>query len=360
MVREMFEVRQSFALPDEEFEFQVTYDSLVKNKFVELKSKASALGYTPELSGSPEECVLVFRKRVPRTRSLPRMPVIFLFFTLAALVVSSIMEFEVGRQLVSPFANYVGFFAFGLSVAAVFAAHEVGQRIVARRRDAGHANSYMIPGLPIVPPFLPSIGFASSQHDPAVNRDSFFDAVMAGPMAMLLLSVLLYVIGDLTAVQSAVPFAQTNLTNTTVTIAPNAIQMGLDSLLAPFTRTVPAGYVLVSPVADAASIGFMLVFICLLPMAAYDGGLLASASWGPRTARAAGYLSVLALLAIDTPNYWAVAIVALLLVGRPFQLKLLDDVSALSPSRRWLMLALLVVALLCLPVPHNLASFPLG
>ncbi|MDG6951410.1 MAG: hypothetical protein JRN12_06180 [Nitrososphaerota archaeon] len=360
MVSDLFVVKQSFSLPDGEYEFQVEYDEGTKSKFARLKEKAAGLGYKPGLTGGREECVLTLKKAEQAPGKAPRLPVFFLLFTLAALVVSSIEEFEVNRQLLPSFASYLGFFAFWVCVAAVLAAHELGQRLMAKSRDAGHASSYVIPGIPIIPPYLPSLGFATSQREPALNRDSLFDAVVAGPLAMLFLSILLYAIGDVTASQSTVPFASTQLANTTVTVPPNAIQMGLGFLLSPLTRAVPAGYVLVSPMADAAAIGFILVFLSLLPVAFYDGGVLASAAWGQRSARIAGYLSVLALLAIDTPNYWAVAIIALILVGRPFQPKLLDEVSGLSNARRLLVVALIVVAILCIPVPQNIATFPLG
>jgi hypothetical protein len=108
-------------------------------------------------------------------------------------------------------------------------------------------------------------------------------------------------------------------------------------------------------------VGFILAFIGLLPMTIYDGGLLSCIAWGERAARVTTYLSVLLLLLIDMnyATYWAVAIVALLLAGRPVRLKLLDEVSALSSSRRWVFIGSLVLAFLCLPVPHSLATFPL-
>ena len=359
-MRSMFAVKQSFSLPDGEFEFQVEHEDGMKAKFAELKGRVAGLGYRPELSGTREECVLTLKKAEQASGRIPRLPVFFLFFTLAALVVSSIQELEVNQQLLPRFASYAGFFAFGVCLAAVLGAHELGQRLMARRRDAGRANGYLIPGLPIIPPYLPSLGFVRSQREPALNRDSLFDAVVAGPLAMLLLSVLLYAVGDVTASQSTVPFASTHLANTTVTIPPNAIQLGLNYLLSPLVRTVPAGFGLVSPIADAAIVGFILVFFSLLPVALYDGGVLALSAWGQKGARAAGYLSVLALLAIDTPNYWAVAIIALILAGRPFQIRLLDEVSGLSKGRRWLLVALIVVAVLCIPLPQNIATLPLG
>ena len=94
-------------------------------------------------------------------------------------------------------------------------------------------------------------------------------------------------------------------------------------------------------------------------MAFFDGGFLSAAAWTPVLARAGSYLSVLVLMVLDTPNYWGVAVLALLLAGRPFRLKLLDEVSELSPRRKWVYAGAIVLAFLSLPLPHNIGTLPL-
>ena len=357
IVRSIFEVKESFALPDGELEFQVTYGEGAKEKFVELRDRLAPLGFRPELTGSREECVLLLRKAETAPGRLSRLPVFFALFTIAALVVYALVQQEVYEELVPSWPYYLTFLAFGASVALLLGSHELGQRLMSRVRRAGHASIYVIPALPFIPPFLPSLGFVTAQRDPALNRDNLFDTVVAGPLAMFAVAALVFALGDLTAVQSTVTLASTNLT--TVTIYPNAIQLAISTLLNPFTQPIAAGYVAVSPLADGSFIGFVLVFLSLLPMASYDGGVLAAVAWGPRRARAASYLSILALLVIDTWTYWAIAVIALLLVGRPYQLKLQDEVSPLSVSRRWLLAGAIVLAFLCLPIPGNIATFPL-
>jgi hypothetical protein len=359
VVGRLFKVKQSFVLPEGELEFQVNYDAQAKEKFVALKAQVSSLGFRPELTGTPEECVLTLRKAVVTSSKLPRLPVFVALFTIAALVVSAILQLGVYQELVPSWPTYLTFLGFAATVAVLLGAHELGQRLMARARDAGHASSYMIPFVPVIPPFLPSLGFATSQREPALNRDSLFDTVIAGPLAMLLLAVLLFAVGNVTAVQSSVAFASTNLNSTTVTINPNMIQLSIAAILSPFTHPIAAGYVSVSPIADGSVIGFILVFLALLPMASYDGGLLATIAWGQRAARVASYLSILALIVLDTWTYWAIAVIALLLVGRPNQLRLQDEVSPLSRSRQWILVGAVVLAFLCLPIPKNIATLPL-
>ena len=361
LVRSKFTVKEFFVLPEGELEFQVAYGADTGAKFVQLDDEVGALGYRPELSGTKEECVLLVKKAAPPQGGRSRISVLMALLTVASLQVFSFLQASVDVQLVPGFPTYLLFLGFDVTVGVLLAVHELGQRLAARKGHAGHSTSYMIPGVPILTPFLPSLGFINTQREPAVNRDRLFDVAIAGPLAIFVLAVLFYIIGVLTSMESTVTFQSTQLVNSTVSINPNAVQTGLDFVLGPLVHSAPSGYVLVSPIADGASFGFILVFICLLPMALFDGGLLASAAWGDRAARAATYLSVLLLLVLDMnyATYWAVAIVALLLAGRPLRLRLQDEVSGLSTSRQWVLLGALALAFLCLPVPHSIATFPL-
>lgn len=361
LVRSTFSVKEYFALPEGELEFQIGYAPDTKQKFVQLARELGPKGYRPELSGTKDECVLLLKKASPSAEGRSAVAALVALLTVGSLGVFSWLQTSVDEQLIPGFPSYLLFLGFGATVGALLGVHELGQRLAARRGQAGHSRSYVIPGVPLLTPFLPSLGFVNTQREPAVNKDKLFDVVIAGPLAIFVLAVILYIVGVLSSVTSTVAFQNTQLVNTTVSINSNAVQTGLDYLLGPLVAGAPAGYVQVSPIADGASFGFIMVFICLLPMAIFDGGLLASASLGDRTARAATYVSVLLLLVLDMEyaTYWAVAIVALLLAGRPVRLRLLDEVSGLSTRRQWVFLGALALAFLCLPVPHSIATFPL-
>ena len=361
LVRSKFTVKEFFVLPEGELEFQVAYGADTKEKFVHLEREVGAMGYRPELTGTQDECVLLVRKVTTQPGGRSRTPVLMALLTFASLQVFSFLQASVDVQLVPGFPTYLLFLGFDATVGVLLVVHELGQRLAARKGQAGHSNSYVIPGVPILTPFLPSLGFVNTQREPAVNKDRLFDVAIAGPLAIFVFAVILYVIGVLSSTPSTVAFQNTQLVNSTVSINPNAVQTGLNYLLGPLVPSAPAGSVLVSPIADGASFGFILVFIGLLPMALFDGGLMASAAWGDRAARGTTYLSVLLLLVLDMnyATYWAVAIVALLLAGRPVRLRLQDEVSGLSRSRQYVFIGSLVLAFLCLPVPHSIATFPL-
>ena len=362
LVRSKFGVREFFSLPDGELEFQVAYDDGTRARFEELESEVRRLGYRPELTGTRDECVLQLRKEVSGPQRSSRVPVLFALFTLVSLVVFALIE-RIGYEQEAPsLPGYFVFFTFIVGVAAILGVHELAQRTLGSRRRGGHAGSFAIPGVPLLPPFIPSLGFVTSQRAPALNKDALFDTVAAGPLAMLALAVIMSVVGDVSSVSSPVLFQWVHSSNSTYVTNPSAIEAALSGALGPLLPRAAAGSLLASPVADAASVGFILVFICLLPMSIFDGGYLIMLAWGGRASRAATYLSVLFLLMLDVDFviYWAVAIVALLLAGRPAKLKLLDEVSPLSRSRQWVFIATLVLAFLALPVPHSIATFPLS
>ena len=361
LVRSRFAVKELFSLPDGELEFQVDYEEGTKTKFAGLEADVRSRGYRPELTGTKDECILQLRKEEHAPQKSSRVPVLFALFTLASLVVFALIE-RIGYEQEAPsLSGYFVFFTFALGVAVLLGVHELAQRMVSQRRRGGQAGSFAVPGVPLLPPFLPSLGFVASQKTAALNRDALFDTVVAGPLAMLVVAIVMSAVGNLTSVPSPVLYQWVHSSNSTYVTNPSAIEASLAAALGPFLPKVGAGALLASPVADAASVGFILIFICLLPMAIFDGGYLITIAWGGRAARAGTYLSVLFLLMVDVDFaiYWAIAIVALLLAGRPAKVRLLDEVSPLSAARRWIYVATLVVAFLALPVPHSIATFPL-
>ena len=359
LVRSKFKVKEFFALPEGELEFQVEYDGGTKRSFELLLSGLEPKGYRPELSGSKDECVLTLRKTESGQGTTSSLTRVIALFAVASVVVFAIAE-VLNNQLLAPsVSGYFVFFSFSVGTAILMAAHEAGQRLAARKRKSGHAYSYLIPWLPFLPP-APSLGFTTSQRTPALNRDHLFDSIIAGPLLMLAFALVIYALGDLTSAQSPLLYQWAHNANASRLTNPSAMEMSVDALLGPVLPKAVAGALPISPLADAATVGLILVFIGLLPMATFDGGYLSLAAWGERAARALTYVCAFGLLLLDTPTYWALAVFVLLLAGRRYSLKLLDSVSELSTSRQWIFIGTLVLAFLCLPLPHNLGTLSLG
>jgi len=362
LVRARFSVKDSFQLPDREVEYRIDYRGDTKANFVGLQKELRGHGLTPWLQGTKQGCVLLLKKAAPVPKR-SRFPVAVAFLTLASIVIFALLQRVVYEQLAPRLPGLQVIVSYAGAVLVILAVHELGHRYIARRTGSAPPTPYIMPGIPDVTYFLPSLGAVSSQRSPAINKDKLFDVMLFGPLFALLAAISFYALGDLSSVQSTVSVSFGQIANSSISlrqINPNLLQTAVDSVLTPYLPKAAQGYSMLSPLGDGATVGFLLTFISFLPMASFDGGYLSSLAWGQRVARVATYLSVLTLIALDTPNYWALAVVVLVIAGRPVQLQLLDQVSDLSQLRKLLYLGALLLAFLSLPIPQNIATLPLG
>lgn len=358
-VRGKFQVKDSFMLPDDEVEYKVIYEDNSKKSFRELWSELNSKGYTPWLFGSRDDPTLIVRKKQQVKASRSRIPALLLFLTLASIVAFSLLQVLVYGMMAPQVPGYLVIISYTTCVVAILAAHEFGHRYAAEKNSISPSTSFLIPGVPAFTAFLPSLGIISSQREPVVNRDSLFDLSLAGPVAALIVVVAVYIAGELSWVQSSVTLQSAQSINSFIQIGqinPSAIQLALDTVLSPFVRTIPAGYVTMSPLLDAGTVGFFLVFLNLLPIAQFGGGRLLSAAFGDRLLRLTSIASALALVLIDTPNYLFIALFIILIAGRETNVQVLDELSGPSGSRKALFFIALIVALLSLPIPRNIAG----
>jgi hypothetical protein len=361
-VRSKFTVKDSFQLEDGEMEFSVAYGPDSKEKFVELFRELAESGFIPRLVGTEEEALLFVRKTQTVERRRSRVPVIFALLALGSVVAFGLFLAMIYHQYAPSFPEVTVIFVYGAAVIAIVAAHELGHMYVSHRKGEAAPAPYVLPGIPGVTAALPALGIISRQRAPAVNRDRFFDIILAGPLLGLLATLVLYLLGASLTVQSAVPLQSCQQVNGTATLCPSVVQMGLNAAIGPLLPSITPGYSALSPLADGATVGLILTFVGLLPMASFDGGQLTSLAWGPNASRVASYLSVFLLLFVDLPTYWALAVVVLLLMSfnRFSELQLLDEVSPISNTRRWIYLGALALALLCMPLPQTFAGLHLG
>ncbi|QQG48937.1 MAG: hypothetical protein HY247_01065 [archaeon] len=358
LVASSFKVLDSYQLEGGESEYRVEYEARTKQSFASLRRTLAGKGLTPWLTGSESECVLQLKKSQAVEQKGSRLPVILALLTLSSVIVFSLLERIVYDQFVPGAPGYFVVLSYGGTVVALLAAREVGHRYSSSRSGDAPSTSLFIPGIPYLTSFLPTLGATSLAKKPSLNRDSLFVSRISGPLSCIALAVVLYLIGDLTAYGSSTVVQQSQF----LFFNPSGIEWGIDSLLGPLAGGA-ASAVRLSPIADGATVGLAVGAIGLMPLAYFDGGYLSSLAWGQRASRVAGYLTIFLLFVVDighTQSYWALSVFALLLVGRPPQVLLLDEVSKLSNSRKWAYLAAILLLILCLPVPQDIAGFPLG
>jgi hypothetical protein len=363
-VRSRFEVKDSYLLPDGGHEFRVQYRSDSKAGFVDLCRQLAPMGLTAWLTGNTEDSVITVRRPEPSVARKSRIPILVLLLSALSILVFSLLEQEGDQQLAPGFSGYDAFFGFAVAVAVVVGARYFGHRYAARRSGQQENDSYLVPGIPEFTPTFPTLGFITYQRAPALNRDRYFEMMIVGPLFVLAAAVVLEIAGDFTAVASSAQLTSCQTVNSFVSVCPvnpSVIQLGIDYLLGPVVPALSSPNTLISPLGDAATVGFLLFFVAVLPMASFDGGHLANTLWSSGRARVATYLSVALLLALDTNElaYWGVAIVVLLVGGRPLRLSFKDEISKVSRTKLLIYLAVLLIAFLAIPIPQDIATVPL-
>ncbi len=367
IVRSKFTVNDSFLLPDDEMEFSVQYAPDSKDRFVDLCKQLGRAGFTPKLVGTDKDTHLFVRKSPAQGgavagRKRSSIPIILGLLAVGSIVVFGVLLGGIYQQYGPSLSETSVVFLYVIAVIGVLVAHEMGHIYMARRSGESSPAPFAIPGIPGITAALPALGIVSRQREPAVNRDRFFDVIIAGPLFGLAVAMALYVAGGVFSIQSAIPLQGCATVNGTQVLCPSIVQVGLDAVAGPFGPSIAPGYSALSPLADGATVGLILTFVTLLPMVAFDGGHLSSLAWGEGPQRAMSYLCIILLFLIDAPNYWALAAVVYLLtfMSRSSEVDVLDEVSALSGRRKWIYLGALVVALLCIPLPQSFAGFPIG
>jgi len=206
---------------------------------------------------------------------------------------------------------------------------------------------YFIPGIPIVG--IPTFGAFIQSRSLTVNRDILFDIAVAGPIAGLVVAVIVVIFGAWTSPVIDSQIAEDLMMGST--LFPMNENLIMKGALALFDKDGDDVEVIMSPIMFAAWLGFLITFLNLLPAWQLDGGHMSRVILGRKWHKYATYasLAVLALL-----NYWMMAIFILILSSRSKDAQPLDDISPLSKNRKIVYIGVIVLAVLCAPLPSSI------
>ena len=229
---------------------------------------------------------------------------------------------------------------FAVTLLAILGVHEFGHYFAARYYGASVSLPYFIPA----PMLFGTFGAVIRMRSPARDRNSLFDIAAAGPLAGLLVAVPALVIG----------LAWSRLVPAEAATGFGGFGYSLLTRLFVYLRfgELPAGVsVLTHPMADAAWVGCFVTALNLFPVGQLDGGRIAYAlsSRRHRVLGVAAWLFLLGLgLITESVNWFVWAALLFLLVGFDHSPPL-DDLTPLTPARRLLGIACLVLIVLLLP-----------
>jgi membrane-associated protease RseP (regulator of RpoE activity) len=247
-----------------------------------------------------------------------------------------------------------GRFAVGLPYAlglmAILGVHELAHFFMARWHGIRVTPPYLIP----VPFALGTFGAFIQMRSPSEDRRSLFDVGVAGPLAGLAAAIPALLIGLKTSTVVAGNVSTPGMMMGGTSVGSSLLFAFLSKLsLGPALQT---GHVLrLSPLAFAGWLGLLVTALNLLPIGQLDGGHVAHALFGRRIGHTISTVSLMLLFLLALfvwPGLMLWAILVFFVAGGRSDLPL-DDLTPLTPGRRWLgyaTFALLLVILI--PLPH--------
>jgi membrane-associated protease RseP (regulator of RpoE activity) len=224
---------------------------------------------------------------------------------------------------------------FSLTLLGILLAHELGHYLACRYYQVDASLPYFIPA----PTFIGTFGAFIRIRSPILSKQVLFDIGIAGPLAgfVVLLPVLL---AGLT--WSKVVPGIANRGDLVFGVPP--LLWLLEKVFFP---GVPAADVYLHPVARAAWVGIFATALNLLPIGQLDGGHILYSFVGSRH-KSLSRVFALALVPLGLfTRYWPWYVWAALLFFLGIRHPAIFDPGGLSPVRRRLGVAALVIFLLC-------------
>lgn len=328
-----------------EFYCKIDENSL-EESFERLREEMIPQGYIPMITYVKGEHVLVVGKKPSARHRSAYVNLAMLMITLVTVTFAGILYWgsyaEVpGDEVYSPDNVAMSVLVFTLPLLAILGAHELAHFFAARRRKVAASLPFFIPS---IPPFG-TFGAFISLRDPIPNRKALLDIGVAGPIAGLLVAIMVGVAGLM-------------LTNVEAKVVPDDLEPG-DSLSIAFPliyigieHLVPIeGDYLLHPMAFAAWVGFWVTAINLLPAGQLDGGHIARAVFG-KYAKYASWVTIAVLIGLSFFFLaWVILAILILVIGSRHPPPL-NDINRLDSKRKALgIFAFIILVLAFVPIP---------
>ncbi len=350
LVGSIFEV-SDFTKTEFSLEFRIE-DFEFKSKFEDLARRLENMSYAGKLEERDGGKYVIIQKFSPKKQRkwmssawTPRI--------LFAVVISFVMidgyyrtsgtnsVVEIGDPL-----EMAG--VYTLSLLGILGIHELGHISAAKIHRLKTTWPYFIPGLPVIG--IPTFGAFIQSRGLTINREILFDVAIAGPIAGLIIAVIVSIYGAYTAPILDQDIAAGFFADSKLIEWNQGEPLLMTASLALFGKGGEGHEVIMTPVMFAAWIGFLITFLNLLPAWQLDGGHMARTLLGPKLHRYAtfGSMAILVLL-----NYWLMAMLILIMSSRNPGATPLDDISPLSRNRKLAYIGIIGLAILCAPLPSD-------
>ena len=352
-VNSIFEV-SDFTKTEFSLEFRIE-DLEFKSKFVDLARKLENMSYVCKLEEIDGGKYIIIQKFTPKKQrkwlSTAWTPRILFVIVISFVMIDGYFRTSRTNSIVEIGDPLEMAGIYTLSLLGILGIHELGHIIAARAHKLKTTWPYFIPGIPVFG--IPTFGAFIQSKGLTINREILFDVAIAGPIAGLVIAVIVSIYGAYTA-----PILDQEIA-TELFAESKLIEWGMGepllmtASLAMFGKGGDGHQVIMTPIMFAAWIGFLITFLNLLPAWQLDGGHMARTLLGPKMHKYATYGSMAILVLL---NYWLMAILILVMSSRSPSASPLDDVSPLSRNRKLAYIGIIGLAILCAPLPSGFLS----
>ena len=326
-------------------------DREFKTRFVELAQKLESRDLICRMAKTSEGTYILVNRFPPR-KQRKLLPGSWLPRILFAIVIGFVMIDGYYRTIGANSLVDIGdpfeiAIIYTISLVGILGIHESGHLIVAKFHKLKTSWPYFIPGIPIYG--IPTFGAVITSKGLMVNRHILFDVAIAGPIAGLVIVIIVSMYGAYTAPVITDDLAE-DLFSRSQLIEMNEPLL-MKATLAIFGKGGQGEEVIMTPVLFAAWLGFLITFLNLLPAWQLDGGHMARALFGAKWHRIGTYASIGVLVLL---GYWVMGMFILLMSSRSQSLMPLDDVSPAPNNRKFMYIIIVVLAILCAPLPPSM------
>ncbi|ABK78304.1 membrane-associated Zn-dependent protease [Cenarchaeum symbiosum A] len=351
IVTSKFEVTDMDRQPDM-LRFLVA-DSDFKSKFVLLAQQLEERDLICRLESGPDGLSVVVTRFPPRKQrkwlSKSWTPRILFAVVVAFVMIDGYFRTETANSIIEVGDPLEMAGIYTLSLLGILGIHESGHLVAAKWHKLRTTWPYFIPGIPIYG--IPTFGAFIQSRGLTINREILFDIAIAGPIAGLVITILVCLYGAYEAPVIPMDLAEQLHAESRLVEWQQGEPLLMTAMLGLFGKGGEGQEVLMTPVLFAAWIGFLITFLNLLPAWQLDGGHMARTLLGAKWHRYATYASMGVLVLL---GYWIMAMFILLLSSRNPGAMPLDDISPLPRGRMMAFAAVVGLAVLCAPLPASI------
>ena len=353
LVSSKFEVSE-FNRSLDTLEFKIE-DSQFKSKFVELAHELEAKDFACKLESLPEGLFLYVKRFPPKKQrrwlSSTWTPRILFAVVITFVMIDGYFRTSAANTLINIGDPLEMAGIYTLSLLGILGIHESGHLIAARVHKLKTTWPFFIPGIPIYG--IPTFGAFIQSRSLTINREILFDVAIAGPIAGLIIAIIVSFYGAYTAPIIETEIAEELFESAQLIEWSQGEPLFMTATLAVFGKGGEGHEVLMTPVLFAAWIGFLITFLNLLPAWQLDGGHMARTLMGGTWHKYATYASMGVLVLL---GYWFMAMLLLILSSRHPSAQPLDDVSPLPKNRKIAYMIIIGLAIFCAPLPEVISE----